>query len=421
MSGYILTYTKTRFYPLEPVGEDIKIEDIAHALSMMTRANGHLKLFYSVGQHAVNCCHEAIIRGYSKRVQLACLLHDASESYISDITRPVKARLPEYLVIEEKLQRMIYGKYGLGDLTEEELLEIKSVDDAMLYFEFLILAEERIFPSEPPIYMEHNFSQRAFADVEKEFLSLFGRLAHGKEDPLCVGVDGCKKGWLAVSLTSESFEVTVFKTMEELCTKYGGSDSLLIDMPIGLPESTKDKRPEGEARKILAGRASCVFNAPCRQAVYAWNYEEACRLNKMLLGTAISKQSHALCRKIREIDLLLEKKPELKGVVRESHPEVCFAMLYSDGHTVKPIPLSKHTEEGLGMRISLLERHYPKTKEILAHLESRSELQGLLEDCLDALCLAVTGRAGFEKGFGTLPEKPMTDSRGIPMQMVFAL
>ena len=40
MSGYILTYTKTRFYPLEPVAEDIKIEDIAHALSMMTRARG---------------------------------------------------------------------------------------------------------------------------------------------------------------------------------------------------------------------------------------------------------------------------------------------------------------------------------------------------------------------------------------------
>lgn len=51
----------------------------------------------------INCCKEAKSRGYSERVQLACLLHDASESYISDITRPVKCNLPEYDVMENKL------------------------------------------------------------------------------------------------------------------------------------------------------------------------------------------------------------------------------------------------------------------------------------------------------------------------------
>lgn len=45
MSDYILTYTKTKFYPLELVMEGIKIEDIVHALSLMTRANGHLSTF----------------------------------------------------------------------------------------------------------------------------------------------------------------------------------------------------------------------------------------------------------------------------------------------------------------------------------------------------------------------------------------
>lgn len=78
MSDYILTYSKTKFYPLEPVMEDIKIEDIAHALSLMTRANGHFKNFYSVAQHSINCYKEAKVLGLSKRVQLGCLLHDAS-------------------------------------------------------------------------------------------------------------------------------------------------------------------------------------------------------------------------------------------------------------------------------------------------------------------------------------------------------
>jgi len=69
MSDYILTYSKIKFYPLEPVKEDIKIEDIAHSLSLMTRANGHCSHFYSVAQHSIHCYQEAKSRGYSKRVQ----------------------------------------------------------------------------------------------------------------------------------------------------------------------------------------------------------------------------------------------------------------------------------------------------------------------------------------------------------------
>jgi hypothetical protein len=44
MSDYILTYSKIKFHPLEPRIEDILIEDIAHALSLMTRANGHISI-----------------------------------------------------------------------------------------------------------------------------------------------------------------------------------------------------------------------------------------------------------------------------------------------------------------------------------------------------------------------------------------
>lgn len=61
MSNYILTYSKIKFYPLEPVIYNINIKDIAHALSLMTRANGHFEYFYSVGQHSINCYREAKI------------------------------------------------------------------------------------------------------------------------------------------------------------------------------------------------------------------------------------------------------------------------------------------------------------------------------------------------------------------------
>ena len=39
------------------------------------------------------------------QVQLACLLHDASEAYLADITRPVKEHLASYLELEARLQR----------------------------------------------------------------------------------------------------------------------------------------------------------------------------------------------------------------------------------------------------------------------------------------------------------------------------
>ena len=107
----IMTYTKKMFDPLHPNAELIDIEDIAHALSMLCRANGHFKSFYSVAQHSINCMKEATARGYSDRIQLACLLHDASEAYLSDVTRPVKAELPRYKEIEAPLQETIWNKW----------------------------------------------------------------------------------------------------------------------------------------------------------------------------------------------------------------------------------------------------------------------------------------------------------------------
>ena len=97
------TYTGRVFNPLEMVPDNVAIEDIAHALSMMCRGNGHLRFFYSVGLHSINCAQEAIARGYQTGTALACLLHDATEAYIADLIRPVKNQLPEYEVIENKL------------------------------------------------------------------------------------------------------------------------------------------------------------------------------------------------------------------------------------------------------------------------------------------------------------------------------
>ena len=91
MADYITTYTGIHFFPTEPDPEGICIEDIAHALSLLCRGNGHVSTFWSVGQHCIICAREAAAREWPDRLVLACLLHDASECYLSDVPRPFKA------------------------------------------------------------------------------------------------------------------------------------------------------------------------------------------------------------------------------------------------------------------------------------------------------------------------------------------
>ena len=114
-------------------------EDIAHALSMVCRATGNFRHFYSVAQHSLNCMKEAQARGFSQRVCFAALLHDASEAYLCDVPTPLKELLPDYRKIEAAFQKEIYKKFGLYPLTEEEEHLVKLVDEALLYYEFKCL------------------------------------------------------------------------------------------------------------------------------------------------------------------------------------------------------------------------------------------------------------------------------------------
>lgn len=94
MSNCITTYTGKHFDPTQPEKERICIDDIAHALSLLCRGNGHVKTFFSVGQHCILCAKEAMARGLPRRLALAALLHDASECYMSDVPRPFKKAFP---------------------------------------------------------------------------------------------------------------------------------------------------------------------------------------------------------------------------------------------------------------------------------------------------------------------------------------
>ncbi len=102
---------------LSSFSEDIvDIGDIAHSLSLQCRYNGHCKYHYSVAQHCVYVHN--MLRYYTRAphwINFAGLLHDASEAYLQDIIRGCKRMMPSYLEIEDKIQNVVYCRYGIPD------------------------------------------------------------------------------------------------------------------------------------------------------------------------------------------------------------------------------------------------------------------------------------------------------------------
>lgn len=173
------TFTGKRFDPIRITPDDICLEDIAHALSLSCRGGGHLKYFYSVAQHSLNCAAEARARGWSERLQLACLLHDASEAYLSDVIRPIKGRLTNYLEIEAAVMEKILEKFGLSGLTEEENKKWKQIDDEILYYELIrLLPDGQDLPA-PRLSAQPDIAERDWRKVKAEFMAAACALAAG--------------------------------------------------------------------------------------------------------------------------------------------------------------------------------------------------------------------------------------------------
>lgn len=105
--------------------------------------------------------------------RLACLLHDASEAFISDITRPVKHNLPEYLVIEKRLQDTIYRRFGIDPEDAEVMRNVSAIDDAMLYHEFLALSGYPLYDSVPEIASQPVFGSDHLRKPKKATLKYY--------------------------------------------------------------------------------------------------------------------------------------------------------------------------------------------------------------------------------------------------------
>lgn len=108
MNDWFLTASGRRLHVLTPDPEWVHIDDIAHALSHLCRFGGHSREFYSVAQHCV-LVSELVPPDHA----LLGLMHDATEAYLGDIIRPVKALLKEYSDLETLWRIAIADRFGL--------------------------------------------------------------------------------------------------------------------------------------------------------------------------------------------------------------------------------------------------------------------------------------------------------------------
>jgi uncharacterized protein len=131
----LVTYKGTKFDYLNPKPEMINFEDIFRSLPRLNRFVGHSSRQYSVGEHTLYCAVMAEQLGYSPREQLLVLIHDFTEAYVGDCPAPLKRLLPEFSIIEERVENAICERLRIDHPTYQEHLKVKRIDLTMLAIE----------------------------------------------------------------------------------------------------------------------------------------------------------------------------------------------------------------------------------------------------------------------------------------------
>ncbi len=162
---------------------------------------------------------------------------------------------------------------------------------------------------------------------------------------LIVGVDGTRKGWIAVVLKEQAVEdCLLFGDFGELIAAFPDAAVIGVDIPIGLLEEGI-RRADTEAREFIGPRRSSVFMTPPRASLMAPTFAEALAVSREKTSSGLSRQAYALRTRILEVDALAARDPR----IYEVHPEVSFAAMAGE-----VLPYSKKSWSGFNLRRRLL-------------------------------------------------------------------
>lgn len=236
--------------------------------------------------------------------------------------------------------------------------------------------------------------------------------------PCIVGIDGCPAGWIAAIAPTDNLanvRVQVFARFADI-VEHGPFTRIAVDMPIGLPERAGPggRGAERSVRPFLGARRSSVFSVPARRAVYAIDYETACKeaLEHSDPPRKISKQSFAIFPKIRELDGLLRDNPDLLHIVHEVHPELAFCRMNGDRPLGTPKKMNgKPYSVGLDERRKLLVSAGISE----AVVSAKCPRGAAIDDMLDALAGLVIAKRLVEGIARPFPDPPMRDGYGLPI------
>ncbi len=132
----ILLASGKYFNVFDPNLDDIDLHSIALGLTHTRRFSGQTKRIYSVAEHCVFAtalyltdCLKANTPFERMQAQ-AILLHDGSEAFMGDMSKPHKNKLPDFVAAENKLQSAIFERFGIHE--ESTFAIVKKYDLQML-------------------------------------------------------------------------------------------------------------------------------------------------------------------------------------------------------------------------------------------------------------------------------------------------
>jgi predicted RNase H-like nuclease len=228
-----------------------------------------------------------------------------------------------------------------------------------------------------------------------------------------LGIDGCRAGWIAISLDEEHAGYWLLESDEDLKEYLEEFDRIFIDVPIGLTEEEYVRDCDAELRDVLGpDYQASVFSPPIRPALHAPTYGEASMTSYETTGKKISIQAWNITPNIKIVDQYLQNDEELRGKVFESHPELLFRILNGNNSILQ----KKATKKGLRHRLKLLKDQSKFADDFFRDIKEEYRRNQVDEDdIVDAMSLALFALRSMESELKTLPDEPPTDATGLPM------